>query len=362
MRLPLLALAAVLCSAAALPAAAETLRIYNFSDYIGETTLDDFKKATGIDVVYDVYDSNEVLEAKMMTGGSGYDLVVPTSQPYFARQLKAGAFQAIDPAQVPNLKNLDPKLVASVMKSADPEGNHGVIYEWGTNGIGYNVAKVKERLGDVPVDSWDIVFKPEYADKLKDCGITMLDSAGEILPLALNYLHLDPNSQKPEDLEKATALLQAVRKDVRYFHSSSYINDLANGEVCVSIGWSGDVAQAAARAEEAKNGVELKYAIPKEGTLLWFDLMAIPKDAPNPAAAMKFMNFVLEPENMAKIGNAVAYANAVPASRPLMEPAVRDDPGVFPPEDAMAKMFVAEPIAPAFEKLRTRAWQKLRGG
>lgn len=362
MRLPPLALAVALCASVALPAAAETLRVYNFSDYIGETTLADFTKETGIEVVYDVYDSNEVLEAKMLTGGSGYDIVVPTSQPYFARQLAAGAFQPIDAAKVPNLKNLDPKLTASFVASADPEGGHGAIYQWGTNGIGYNTAKVKERLGEVPVDSWAIVFDPANAAKLADCGITLLDSAAEIYPLALNYLGLDPNSQDREDLAKATALLEAVRPHVRYFHSSSYINDLANGEVCVSVGWSGDIGQAATRAEEAGNGVDIAYAIPKEGTLLWFDLMAIPKDAPNPEAAHKFIDFVLRPAVMAGISDNVAYANAVPASWPLMDQEVRNDPGVFPAEETMAKLFVATPIAPAFERERTRAWQRVRGG
>ncbi|MGK9169677.1 polyamine ABC transporter substrate-binding protein [Inquilinus limosus] len=353
---------AALCAAAA-PALAQekVVNIYNWSDYIGETTLDDFAKATGIKTVYDTYDNNEVLEAKLLTGNSGYDLVVPTAQPFLSRQIKAGVYAELDRSKIPNWKNLDPELL-KLVEGADPGNKHAIIYQWGTVGIGYNVDQVKKRLGDVPLDSWDLVFKPENARKLADCGITMLDSPTDILPVVLNYLKLDPNSEKPEDLKAAEEAVMKFRPQLKYMHSSQYINDLAGGNICVAIGWSGDVNIAKARAEEAKNNVNIDYIIPKEGTLIWFDMMAMPKDAPHPEEAYAFINYILDPKVMAGIDDYVGYANAVKGSRELMDPEIANNPNVFPPEDVMKRLFAIKEASSSYERLRTRAWTRIRTG
>lgn len=345
----------------ATPASAETVNIYNWSDYIGETTLKDFTRDTGIATNYDTFDSNDVLEAKLLAGRTGYDIVVPTAQPYFTRMIQAGLIKKLDKSKLPNLKNLDPKLMQRVA-AADPGNEYGVIYQWGTNGIGYNVKKINERMPNAPVNSFDMFFKPEVVSKFKDCGVTMLDSAAEVLPIALNYLGKDPNSENPADLKAAEDLLLKIRPNIKYFHSSQYINDLANGDVCLVLGWSGDVMQAKARAEEAKNGQEIAYTIPDEGTILWFDMMAIPVDAPNPDAAYAFINYVLRPEVMAGITNYVAYANAVPGSLPLVTEALRTDPTVFPTPAVKERLFVVKTPSPAAERRLTRSWTKIRTG
>lgn len=353
---------AALCAVAA-PALAEdkVVNIYNWSDYIGETTLADFTAATGIKTVYDTYDGNEALEAKLLTGNSGYDVVVPTAQPFLARQVKAGVYLELDRSKIPNWKNLDPKLLKAA-EGADPGNKHAIIYQWGTVGIGFNVDQVKKRLGDVPLDSFDVVFNPENAKKLADCGITMLDSPTDILPVMLNYLKLDPNSQKPEDLKKAEEGVMKIRPYLKYLHSSQYINDLAGGNVCVSVGWSGDVSIAKSRAEEAKNGVNLDYFIPKEGTLVWFDMMGIPKDAPHPDEAYAYLNFMLEPKVMAGIDDAVGYGNAVIGARALMNPDIANDPRVFPPDNVMKRLFTITEAPSNYERLRTRTWTRIRTG
>lgn len=339
-----------------------TLNFYNWSDYIGEDTIPGFEKETGIKVNYDVYDSNDVLEAKMLAGNSGYDLIVPTALPALARLIQAGAVQKLDKSKIPNLKNLDPKLMERV-KSADPNLEYAAIWQWGTNGIGYNVDKVKERLGaDFPLDSWDLVFKPEVAAKLADCGITMLDSPEEVIPLAMNYAGFNPNAEDAKALAAAEKTLLAVRPSVRYFHSSKYITDLANGEVCVSIGFSGDIFQAQSRAEEAKNGVNIEYMIPKEGALIWFDTMAIPAGAPNVENAYKFINFALQPKVMAGISDYVSYANAVPASLKLMDQDIVNNPSIFPPAEVQAKLFPGTLYSPRFTREMTRVWTKMRTG
>lgn len=339
----------------------KVLNIYNWSDYIAEDTVAKFEEQTGIKVNYDVYDGNETLEAKLMAGSSGYDLVVPTAFPFLDRQIKAGVYQEIDRSKVPNYKNLDPDLMKR-MAAADPDNKYAVIWMWGTTGIGYNADAVAKRIPDAPVDSYDLVFKPENAAKLKDCGITILDSPTDIMPIVLNYLGLDPQSSKPEDLEKAQELMMSIRPYIKYFNSSQYINDLANGDVCVSIGWSGDVFQAAARAEEAENGINVSYVIPKEGTMIWFDNMAIPKDAPNPEAALAWINFTLQPEIEAANSNYVAYANPVPASKEFMDAEVKDNPAIYPSEDVMAKLFAVPTKDAAFNRLQTRAWTTIRTG
>lgn len=340
---------------------AETVNIYNWSDYIGETTLEDFTAATGIETNMDLYDGNEVLEAKLLAGNAGYDVVMPTAQPYLARQIQAGVYQKLDKSKIPNLKNLDPALMERVA-TADPGNEYAVIYQWGTNGLGYNVDMVRERLPDAPLDSWDLLFKPENAEKLADCGISLLDSPVEVLPIALKYLGKDPNSEDPEDLKAAEELVMQIRPYVKYFHSSQYINDLANGDICLALGWSGDVIQAQARAEEAGNGQEIAYVIPKEGTLIWFDTMAIPADAPNPDAAHAFINFILDPEVMAGITNYVAYGNAIPASLPMIDEEIRNDPAIFPSDEVRENLFAMKEASPRYDRERTRTWTRIRTG
>jgi putrescine transport system substrate-binding protein len=348
----------------AVPALAQddkTVHVYNWSDYIAEDTVQKFEAATGYKVVYDVYDSNEVLEAKLLAGNSGYDVVVPTSQ-FLQRQVAARVYQPLDKSKLPNLANMDPDLMKSAA-AYDPDNEHSVIYMWGTTGIGYNVDKVKERLGDdAPVDSWKLLFDPAYASKLADCGITLLDSATDVLPSALAYLGLDPTSTNPEDFEKAAKLIEGVRPYIRYFHSSQYINDLANGEVCVSLGYSGDIFIAAGRAEEAGNGINIAYAVPGEGALEWFDLMAIPADAPNPEGALAWINFIMEPQITADITNYVWYASANKAAMPLIDPEIRDDPAVFPPPEVVAKLFPAVVYDARTERAITRLWTTVRTG
>ncbi|WP_297974420.1 polyamine ABC transporter substrate-binding protein, partial [uncultured Amaricoccus sp.] len=326
-----------------------------------EDTVAKFEAETGIKVVYDVYDSNEVLEAKLLAGNSGYDVVVPTSS-FLQRQVAAGVYMPLDKSKLPNLKNMDPELMEKA-EAYDPGNEHSVIYMWGTVGIGYNKAKVAERLGaDVPVDSWDLVFNPEFAAKLADCGITMLDSSTDMLQVAAAYLGLDPLTTDPADMEKAADLLMKVRPYIRYFNSSQYISDLANGEICVAVGFSGDVYIAAARAEEAENGIEIAYSLPVEGTQLWFDMMAIPADAPNPDAAHKWINFIMEPQITADITDYVSYANANTASLPLVDEAVRNDPSIFPPADVMAKLFPTVTYGGQLDRVMTRLWTKVRTG
>lgn len=341
--------------------AQETLNIYNWSDYIAEDTITKFEAATGIKVTYDVYDSNEVLEAKLLAGSSGYDIVVPTSN-FLQRQVKAGIYKTLDKAKIPNLKNLDPGLMKSA--AAYDEGNaHSAIYLWGTTGIGYNIDAITQRLGDAaPTDSWSLVMDPANAAKLADCGITILDSAVEVMPGVLAWLGLPPDSTKPEDIEKAMAALTAIRPYVRYFHSSQYISDLANGEVCLSIGWSGDVFIAMDRATEVANGVNIGYTIPSEGTLQWFDLLAIPADAPHPDAAYKFINFVLQPEIMADITNYVFYPNAVPDSKQLIDPEITGDPSIYPPQEVLDKLFPATVYDARIDRLINRMWTQVRTG
>ncbi|NAX23148.1 extracellular solute-binding protein [Vibrio sp. V39_P1S14PM300] len=335
----------------------KVLNIYNWSDYIAEDTIAQFEKETGIKVVYDVFDSNEVLEAKILSGNTGFDLVVP-SDSFLGRQAQAGAFQKLDKSKLTNYANLDPRLMKILADSVDPDNNYAVPYLWGTTGIGYNVAKVKAALGeDAPVNSWELVFKPENMEKLSKCGVGFLNAPTEIMSAALNYLGKDPNSTDPNDYKKdALALLKQIRPYVTYFHSSQYINDLANGDICVAIGWSGDVLQASDRAAEADNGVEVAYSIPKEGALAWFDLMAIPRDARHPDNAHKFIDFLLRPEVIAEISNYVWYANPNPPSREFVEADILDDPGIYPDEATQEKLYSSKPLPHKTSRVLTRAW------
>jgi putrescine transport system substrate-binding protein len=338
----------------------KVVNVYNWSDYIDESILEDFTKETGIKVVYDVYDSNEILETKLLAGGSGYDVVVPSAE-FLGRQIQAGVFQKLDKSKLPNLVNVWPEIAARVA-DYDPDNAYSVNYMWGTTGIGYNVAKIKERMPDAPVDSWDMIFKPEIIAKFKDCGIHILDAPADIFAAALHYLGLDPNTHDPGDIEKATALLQSIRPYVLKFHSSEYINALANGDICLAVGYSGDVLQARDRAAEAGQGVEVAYSIPKEGALMWFDQMAIPADAPHPDEAHAFINFMLRPESAAKASNFVFYANGNKASQPLINKEVIEDTAIYPDQATVEKLYTRQPYDPKTQRLVTRAWTTITTG
>ena len=340
--------------------AESTVHIYNWSDYIGKTTLADFESATGIKPMYDVFDSNETLEAKLLAGRTGYDVVVPSNH-FLGKQIKAGAFQKLDKSLLPNYKNLDPTLLKRLEKN-DPGNQYAVPYLWGTNGIGYNVEKVKAALGVDKIDSWSVLFEPENIKKLSSCGVAFLDSADEMLPAVLNYMGLDPNSTKEADYKKAEEKLLAIRPYVTYFHSSKYITDLANGDICVAAGFSGDVFQAKARAEEAGKGVNIAYSIPKEGGNLWFDMLAIPADSKNVKAASAYINYMLEPKVIAQVSDEVGYANANPASGEFMDQEIRTDEAVYPPQEVQDRLYVNSELPPKVQRLMTRSWTKVKSG
>jgi putrescine transport system substrate-binding protein len=339
----------------------KTLNVYNWSDYIAETTIPDFEKKSGVKVVYDVFDSNEMVETKLLAGSSGYDIVVPTLN-FLGRQIQAGVFQKLDKSKIPNLANLDPEMMKRIALQ-DPGNEYAVPYMWGTTGIGYNVDKVTAAFGNTDVtNSWDLVFKPENIAKLKGCGVTLLDTPSELIPIALNYLGEDPNSQDPAVIDKAAALLKTIRPYVTNFHSSQYIDSMATGNTCLVVGWSGDIIQARDRAEEAKNGVKIAYAIPKEGAPLWFDMLAIPKDAKHVESANAFINHLLEPQVAANNTNFVSYPNAVPKSTPLVDKAISGDPTIYPPPEVAAKLFTYAIIPPDVDRQYTRIWTQLKTG
>lgn len=339
----------------------KVLNVYNWSDYIAPETIANFEKETGIKVTYDVFDSNEVLETKLVTGNTGYDVVVP-SLTFLARQIQAGVFMPLDKSKLSNLGNMDPAIQANIAK-LDPGNTYSVNYLWGTTGIGYNVKKVKEVLGeDAPVDSWALVFDPANLAKLKSCGVYFLDTPSEIIPPVLKYLGEEPNSFDPAVIAKAEERLKQLRPSITQFHSSEYINALANGDACVAVGWSGDIFQAKARAEEAKNGVEIAYVIPKEGAPMWFDMMAIPKDAKHPDNAHKFINYILRAEVAAELSNYVAYANANKASIGKVDPELRANTGVYPTPEASKGLFSLAVLPPEVDRLFNRIWTGLKTG
>ena len=322
---------------------AEEVRVYNWSDYIDESLLEKFETETGIDLIYDVFDSNEVLETKMLAGGSGYDVVVPSGT-FLQRQITAGAFQKLDMSKLSNKDNLW-DVIKDRLKKYDPENEYAVNYMWGTTGLGVNVNKVKEVLGDdAPMGSLALIFEPGNMEKLAACGVHFLDAPTEMIPAALAYLGEDPDAQDVETLEKAEPLLSAVAPYVQKFHSSEYINALANGDICVAFGWSGDILQARDRAAEADNGVEIEYAAPSEGALMWFDNLAIPVDAPNPDGAHKFINFIMDAQNMAAASNYVYYANGNKASEEFLEEDVIGDPAIYPNEDTLKNLYTTSPL------------------
>jgi putrescine transport system substrate-binding protein len=346
--------------AAPAAAAGKVLNLYIWSDYLAANTLSDFEKQTGIKVHVAYFDTNETLETKLLAGHSGYDVVVPTAS-YFERQIKAGVYLPLDKSKLPNWRYMDGLLMSKVALH-DPGNAHGVIYMWGTNGIGYNEKLIKALLPKAPLDSWRMVFDPAVASKVAKCGISVLDSPAEMLRAVYSYMGKDPNSQRPEDLVQAEAVLSKIRPYIRNINSSEYIEALANGDICLAVGYNGDILQARDRAREAGKGIEVRYAVPKEGSILWFDMLAIPKDAPNPDSAYAFINYILTPRVIADITNFKRFANADMQAQSLIDPAVRDDPGIYPPKEQQEKLPVQ--LADSADQTRaiTRVWQKFKTG
>lgn len=357
------ALAAAMALALAAPATAQerVVNFYNWSNYVAPGVLEDFTKETGIKVVYDTFDANETLETRLLAGKSGYDVVVPTGY-FLQRQITAKVFLKLDKSKLPNLANAWP-VVTQQLATYDPGNDYAANYMWGTTGIGYNVKAAEKILGPgVAIDSWDFVFKPENLAKFKDCGIHMLDSADDILPAALSYLGIDPNSTKQADLEKAAELVAKIRPNVRKFHSSEYLGALASGEICFVVGWSGDIMQARSRAAEAKNGVEIGYTIPKEGAQMFFDNLAIPADAKNVAEALELINYLYRPEVAAKNSNFLSYANGNLASQKLIDPKILNDRDIYPDEAMQKKLFVIKAREPATQRIINRLWTRVKTG
>ena len=354
---PLLAFATL-----AAPALAQekVVNVYNWSDYIDPKALDDFSKETGIKVVYDTYDSNETLETKLLAGNTGYDVVVPSAT-FLQRQIKAGVYQKLDKSKLPNLKGMWPEVMAR-LAAYDPGNQYAVNYMWFTTGIAFNVDKAKQRMGGKPIDSWDTVFKPENLRKFSDCGVYMLDSPEDVFTSELKYLGANPDSKNPADIKRAADALMRVKPFVKKFHSSEYINALANGDICLAVGWAGDTFQARARAKEAGNGVDIDYVVPKEGALMSLDNLAIPKDAPHVAEAYAFIDFLLRPEIAARNTAATNFANGVIASKPLIDKEILDNPSIYPREDGLKNLFVVSPYDQATQKIVTREWTRVKTG
>ncbi|TIQ01415.1 MAG: polyamine ABC transporter substrate-binding protein [Mesorhizobium sp.] len=336
------------------------VNVYNWSDYIDSSIIDDFTKETGIKVTYDTFDSNELLETKLLAGGSGYDVVVPTAN-FLARQIQAGVFQKLDKSKLPNISHMWDVILERTAKY-DPGNEYSINYMWGTVGLGYNIKKVQEALGTDKIDSWDVFFNPEKLAKLKDCGVYVLDSPSDILPNAFKYLGIDPETTSLDDFAKAEEVMLKIRPYIRKFHSSEYINALANGDICLAVGWSGDVFQARDRATEANQGVEIAYSVPKEGAEMWFDQMAIPADAPHVAEAHEFLNYMMKPEVIAKASNYVFYANGNKASQQFIDKEILEDPAIYPDEATLAKLFTIAPYDSKTQRVVTRTWTKIVTG
>jgi putrescine transport system substrate-binding protein len=355
-------LLALACAAIPLPALAEDaqVNIYNWADYIGKDTVAAFQTQTGIKVVYDTYDSDAALEAKVMAGDSGYDLVT-TSTDFFARQIKAGVYLTLDKSKLPNWKNLDPAILA-IMAQSDPGNAHAVPYLHGVNGFAYNVDMIRARMKDAPVDSLDMIFKPEIIAKFADCGVSFMDNAEDVLQLALNYLHLDPNTQRPGDFKAAEKLLLAVRPYIRTFDSEGFMNALPNKELCIAMSWSGDYQTALARATAAGIKVNLAFSVPKEGAGAWYDAWLIPAGAPHPESAYRFLNYMLEPKVIADTTNDIHYGNDNLAADQFVDPAILRNPAIYPTADMAKRLYDSREVSPATERLRTRSWTRIKTG
>jgi putrescine transport system substrate-binding protein len=338
------------------------LNVYNWSDYIAEDTIANFEKETGIKVNYDVFDSNDVLEGKLLAGNTGFDIVAP-SLSFMGRQIQAGVFQPLEKDRLSNLGKLDPELMQKAA-NMDPGNAYGIPYMWGTTGIGYNVAKVQAIMGEgYEIDSWAAIFEEDNLSKLSACGVAFMDERDEMLPAMMHYLGMDPNSTNPDDYTgKPLERFMQLREHVRYFHNSQYVNDLANGDICVAVGWSGDVAQAAGRAEEAGNGVELAYVIPKEGAQIWVDMFAIPQDAKNIEAAHKFLDYIMRPDVMAAVTNYVWYPNAIPESLDSVDPEISGDTSIYPDVETTARLWAPRVLPVEIDRVMTRTWTRVRTG
>ncbi len=336
------------------------VNIDNWADYIGKDTIAAFEKVTGIKVVYDTYDSDAALEAKLMAGDSGYDLVTASSD-YFSREIKAGVYQPLDKSKLPGWSNLDPQILA-VMALSDPGNAHAMPYLHGVNGFAYNVDMIRARMPDAPVDSLDMIFKPEIVSKFADCGVSFLDSAPDVIQLALNYLHLDPNSKKPEDYKAAEALIRSVRPYIRTFDSAEFMNALPNKELCIAMSWSGDYETAQARAKAAGIDINLAFTVPKEGANVWYDAFLIPAGAPHPEAAHKFLEFMLDPKVIAQVTNDIHYANDNQAANRYVDPDILADPAIYPPPEAEGRLYPSLEVNGPTERLRTRAWTRIKTG
>ena len=358
------AIAAALVSVVlSVPARAQerVVNFYNWSNYMAPGVLEDFTRETGIRVVYDTFDANETLETRLLAGKSGYDVVVPTAY-FLQRQIAAKIFQKLDRSKLPNLGNAW-DAVTGRLTTYDPGNQFAANYMWGTTGIGYNFKAAQRILGaDAKIDSWDIVFKPENLAKFKECGVHMLDSADDILPAALNWLGLDPNSTKLTDLDRAAEAVGRVRSSVRKFHSSEYLSALATGEICLVVGWSGDIIQARARADESKNGVEIGFAVPKEGAQMFFDNLAIPMDAPHVTEAHALINYLYRPDVAAKNSNYLGYANGNLASQKLIDAKILGDKTIYPDDAMLQKLFIITARDPATQRVINRLWTRVKTG
>ncbi len=353
-------IAVLLAAFAGAPPHGRRLYVYNWADFIGSDTLERFERETGIQVVYDTYDAEETMEARLLAGGSGYD-VVSASNNFFAREIKAGVYQPLDRRRLPNWRNLDPRAL-DVQALSDPGNRHAVPYLHAVNGFAYNVDLIRERMPDAPLDSLDMLFKPEVVKRFADCGVSFLDSPDDTLQLALAYLHLDPNSHRREDFEAAQRLLLAVRPYIRTFDSTEYMNGLANRELCIAMSWSGDYANIMARAREAGVPVHLAFTVPKEGANLTFSSLLIPADAPHPAEAHEFLNFILRPDVIASISNEIYYGNDNRAADPLVNPAIRNDPAIYPTDAIRARLYPTTEMDIDTQRLRTRIWTRIKTG
>jgi putrescine transport system substrate-binding protein len=342
------------------PAPAAELNIYNWADYIGKTTIADFEKQTGIDVTYDTYDSDSALEAKVMAGDSGYDLVT-TSTDFFGRQIKAGVYEKLDKSKLPNWKNLDPAIL-KVMAEHDPGNEHAVPYLFGVNGFAYNVDLIRARLPNAPVDSLDMLFKPGIVSKFADCGVSLMDNAEDVLQLALSYLHLDPNSTKPEDYARVEDLLLKIRPYIRMFDSAAFMNALPNQELCIAMTWSGDYQTAIARAAAAGLKVNLAFTLPKEGANIWYDAWLIPAGAPHPDAAYRFLNYMLDPKVIAATTKDIHYGNDNLAARAYLPPEILQNPAIYPRPEDMPRLYDSHEVGADLERIRTRAWTRIKTG
>ncbi|VVP15867.1 polyamine ABC transporter substrate-binding protein [Pseudomonas fluorescens] len=359
MRVNTMPLMVLLTTISAATYADEQVNISNWNGYIADDTLVNFTKETGIKATYDIHDSNEVLESKLMTGNTGYDVVSPSNH-FLSRLIKAGAIQKLDKSQLPNWKNLDPALMKK-LEVNDPGNQYGYPYMWGTAGIGYNVEKIKAIFGNTDVTrSWNLFFDENNIKKLSECGVAIIDNPTQVLPITLNYLDLPPHSHDPADYKKAEQALLKIRPYVQYFHASKYISDLANGNVCAVIGFNGDVVQAAASAKEANNGINIAYSIPDEGSTLWFDMVVLPKSAPHEKNGYTYMNYLLTPQVIANISNSIHYANPNSAADEFVEPAVKQDLAIYPPKSVLDKLFTVEELPATIARLTTRLWTKLK--